>query len=62
MGAHVQADPALSLAAAHALGHAPQAAVQRAGRRVQSVVVHMEPYETPASADTRAADGLARRA
>jgi len=41
---HVQADPSISLAAAHALGGRVKTAVRGAVPRVDSVLVHMEPY------------------
>jgi len=42
---HVQADPNMSLHAAHELSGAVKAAIRRAEKRVQSVLVHMEPYQ-----------------
>ncbi len=42
---HVQASPTLSLAEGHALGGRVKIAMLSAGCRVQSVLVHMEPYE-----------------
>ena len=42
---HVQADPDMSLHDAHELSGAVKAAIRRAEKRVQSVLVHMEPYE-----------------
>lgn len=51
---HVQADPALSLRAAHALGGAVKSAIRTAQPRVRGVLIHMEPYE--------GADGVARAA
>jgi divalent metal cation (Fe/Co/Zn/Cd) transporter len=42
---HVQASPALSLADGHALGGQVKRAMYGAGPRIQSVLVHMEPYE-----------------
>lgn len=42
---HVQADPALPLRDAHALGGSVTRAIHERLRQVQSVVVHMEPYE-----------------
>ena len=42
---HVQADPNMSLHDAHELSGAVKAAIRRAERRVQGVLVHMEPYE-----------------
>lgn len=70
--AHVQADPGMSLEAAHALGHGVQVAVQRAVPRVQSVLVHMEPYApgrtnggspgAPPGAAEPTAGGVAHRA
>jgi divalent metal cation (Fe/Co/Zn/Cd) transporter len=41
---HVQADGALPLAAAHALGGRVKSAICRAAPRVNYVLVHMEPY------------------
>jgi cation diffusion facilitator family transporter len=46
---HVQADPALSLHDAHVLGGKVKGAIRAAVPQVQSVLVHMEPYE-PAAA------------
>lgn len=51
---HVQADPQLSLHAAHALGGAVKSAIRTAQPRVRGVLIHMEPYE--------GADGVARAA
>ena len=42
---HVQADPALSLQAAHVLSGMVKGAIQRAVPTVTIVLVHMEPYE-----------------
>jgi cation diffusion facilitator family transporter len=42
---HVQADPAMPLAAAHALGGAVKYAVRDAVPAVEAVLVHMEPFE-----------------
>ncbi|MCU0636268.1 MAG: cation diffusion facilitator family transporter [Gemmatimonadaceae bacterium] len=42
---HVQADPSMSLADAHALGGAVKAAVRRDVPRVFGVLVHMEPFD-----------------
>ncbi|MFN2601925.1 MAG: cation diffusion facilitator family transporter [Gemmatimonadaceae bacterium] len=42
---HVQADPQMSLHDAHELSGAVKAAVRQAERRVQGVLVHMEPFE-----------------
>lgn len=42
---HVQADPAMSLADAHALGGAVKFAIRTAQPRVRGVLVHMEPYD-----------------
>ena len=50
---HVQADPQLSLALAHALGGAVKSAIRTAQPRVRGVLIHMEPYE---------ADGVERTA
>ena len=46
---HVQADPALTLRDAHALGGAVTRAIHGRLPQVQSVVVHMEPYDRTAS-------------
>lgn len=50
---HVQADPTLSLEAAHILGGTVKTAIRRAVPRVQSVLVHMEPYHPGAGAALR---------
>jgi len=42
---HVQADPAMSLFDAHALGGMVKGAIRAAQPRVRGVLVHMEPYE-----------------
>jgi cation diffusion facilitator family transporter len=42
---HVQASPAISLAEAHALGGRVKHAMLASGQRIQSVLVHMEPYD-----------------
>lgn len=42
---HVQADPAMSLYDAHALGGKVKSAIRAAVPRVQGVLVHMEPYD-----------------
>jgi divalent metal cation (Fe/Co/Zn/Cd) transporter len=42
---HVQADPGMSLHDAHALGGRVKYGILRAVPRVQSVLVHMEPFE-----------------
>jgi cation diffusion facilitator family transporter len=42
---HVQADPAMSLAAAHSLGGLVKSTIRAAQPRVRGVLVHMEPYE-----------------
>ncbi|MBM3906601.1 MAG: cation transporter [Gemmatimonadetes bacterium] len=42
---HVQADPAMSLAAAHSLGGLVKSTIREAQPRVRGVMVHMEPYE-----------------
>ena len=42
---HVQADPDLGLRSAHVLGGMVKAAIRAAVPQVQSVLVHMEPYE-----------------
>ena len=41
---HVQADPNMSLHDAHELSGAVKAAIRKAEKRVQGVLVHMEPY------------------
>jgi divalent metal cation (Fe/Co/Zn/Cd) transporter len=41
---HVQADPALSLDAAHALGGRVKSALRAANPQLQGVLIHMEPY------------------
>jgi cation diffusion facilitator family transporter len=43
---HVQADPAMSLDAAHALGGRVKSELCAANPHVQSVLVHMEPYHS----------------
>lgn len=43
---HVQADPNMSLHDAHNLSGAVKAGIRRAEKRVQGVLVHMEPYQT----------------
>jgi cation diffusion facilitator family transporter len=45
---HVHADPALSLRDAHILGGMVKGAIRSAVPQVQSVLVHMEPYESTA--------------
>jgi cation diffusion facilitator family transporter len=52
---HVQADPSMSLDAAHRLGGAVKGAIMRAVPRATYVLVHMEPYEEPASGAGRRA-------
>ncbi len=42
---HVQADPAMTLDAAHRLGGCVKGAIMAAEPRVSYVLVHMEPYE-----------------
>ena len=42
---HVQAAPELSLAEAHSLGGRVKHAMRHAGLRIDSVLVHMEPYD-----------------
>lgn len=42
---HVQADPSLSLADAHTLGHQVQTAIKSALPNVAAVLVHMEPFK-----------------
>jgi len=46
---HVQADPQITLREAHSLGGAVTRAIHNRAERVQSVVVHMEPYDAPRS-------------
>jgi divalent metal cation (Fe/Co/Zn/Cd) transporter len=41
---HVQADPTLSLSAAHTLGGKVKSEICAALPQVQSVLIHMEPY------------------
>lgn len=45
---HVQADPALTLHEAHILGGKVKSAIRASMPNVQSVLVHMEPYESGA--------------
>lgn len=45
---HVQTDGAMSLTDAHQLGGRVKGAIQTAVPAVESVLVHMEPYEAPA--------------
>ncbi len=45
VGIHVQADPELSLHAAHVIGGKVKTAIRRAEPAVIDVLVHMEPYE-----------------
>ncbi len=47
---HVQADPAMSLEDAHVLGGKVKSAIRAAVPKVQSVLVHMEPYAEAAVA------------
>ena len=50
---HVQADPGLSLYDAHVLGGMVKSAIRAAVPQVQSVLVHMEPYQpAPAPVDS----------
>ena len=56
---HVQTDPELTLREAHALSGKVKSAIREAVPRVQSVLVHMEPYER--STTTRADDVSAPR-
>ena len=42
---HVQADPEMSLQAAHAVGHAVKGAIMTRLPNVRGVLVHMEPFE-----------------
>jgi cation diffusion facilitator family transporter len=46
---HVQADPQITLREAHSLGGAVTRAIHKHAERVESVVVHMEPYDAPRS-------------
>lgn len=46
---HVQADPSLSLRDAHTLGATVTRAIHHNLQQVQSVIVHMEPYEPSTS-------------
>jgi cation diffusion facilitator family transporter len=48
---HVQADPEMSLHDAHELSGAVKAAIRRAEKRVQRVLVHMEPFKEQPKAD-----------
>jgi divalent metal cation (Fe/Co/Zn/Cd) transporter len=50
---HVQADPAIPLRDAHVLGGKVKGAIRAALPEVQSVLVHMEPFEQPAPAAAR---------
>jgi divalent metal cation (Fe/Co/Zn/Cd) transporter len=43
---HVQADPRMTLDAAHALGGRVKRAIISQVPRISSVLVHMEPYES----------------
>jgi divalent metal cation (Fe/Co/Zn/Cd) transporter len=47
---HVQADPSMSLHDAHELSGAVKAAIRKAEKKVQGVLVHMEPYAEHAAA------------
>jgi cation diffusion facilitator family transporter len=49
---HVQADPNMSLHDAHELSGAVKAAIRRAEKRVQGVLVHMEPYKESITVDS----------
>jgi len=51
---HVQADPKMTLEAAHQLGHRVQRAITAADPRVASVLVHMEPYQSQEAPAIRA--------
>ena len=42
---HVQADPAMSLRDAHALGHEVKSAIMASLPSVRNVLVHMEPFD-----------------
>ncbi|MHB0962960.1 MAG: cation diffusion facilitator family transporter [Gemmatimonadaceae bacterium] len=53
---HVQADPAMSLATAHALGGLVKSTIREAQPRVRGVLVHMEPF-VGQMADGRRATG-----
>lgn len=44
---HVQTDPSMSLRDAHVLSGMVKSAIRTSVPRVQSVLVHMEPFETP---------------
>lgn len=44
---HVQADPGLSLRDAHRLGGVMSRTIHQQVSHVQSVIVHMEPFEPP---------------
>jgi cation diffusion facilitator family transporter len=50
---HVQADPAMSLVAAHALGGIVKSTIREAQPRVRGVLVHMEPYDHKQTGDGR---------
>lgn len=47
---HMQVDPGMSVAAAHALSHDAKDAIRAALPRVQDVLIHIEPYEPAAAA------------
>jgi len=47
---HVQADPGMSLEDAHVLGGKVKSAIRSAVPKVQSVLVHMEPFSDPSVA------------
>lgn len=52
---HVQADPAMSLHEAHALGHQVKAVLRRELPAIADVLVHMEPFEPADTSSERAA-------
>jgi cation diffusion facilitator family transporter len=54
---HVQADPSLSLRDAHILSGKVKSAIRAAVPRVQSVLVHMEPFEHVTTTTAAAARG-----
>jgi len=56
---HVQADPSMTLEAAHRLGGRVKGAIQAAVPSVAAVLVHMEPYVAPKSAAPNEPKGVA---
>jgi divalent metal cation (Fe/Co/Zn/Cd) transporter len=56
---HVQADPLLTLRDAHVVGGRVKSAIREALPRVQSVLVHMEPYEPAPAARVPGAGSVA---